>query len=385
MHLLMIGLDSKMLVGEHGGTIQRHQAYADRIGRLSIVVYNPPQPRRDVRHVSENFTVYPTNTRRALFPWAAYRVAARLMQADDPPDVVSTQDPFTTALVGWLLKKRYGVPLNIQAHSHFFHNPHWLAEHPLRNRAFYALAKFLVPRADTCRVLSERERQIYIRHGVPPDRVHILTVPVRLAHFAEPRPAEQLAALRAELGTPPDAPVLLWVGAPTRPKHVGLLLDAFARVRERRADAYLVLVGNFDARPELKARAQAMEHVMLAGTVGHADLPAYYQMADVYVHSSHYEGVARVLLEALAAGTPIVCTDHLGAREVVRDGESGLLTAHTPDDLARGVLTLLDDPARARAMGRAGQQDIMARFDYDTLMERWEALYRHTLRVGKGR
>ncbi len=385
MHLLMIGLDSKMLVGEHGGTIQRHQVYADRIGRLSIITYNPPQPRRQVRRVSENFTVYPTNTRRALFPWAAYRVAARLMRSDAPPDVVSTQDPFTTALVGWLLKKRYGVALNIQAHSHFFENPHWLAEHPLRNRAFYALAKFLVPRADTCRVLSERERQIYIRRGVPPERVHILTVPVRLEHFAAPRPAEQLAALRASLGIPSDAPVLLWVGTPTRPKHVELLLDAFERVRKKRPDARLVLVGALDARPDLVARAQSLGNVILVGTVSHDDLPAYYQMADVYVHSSHYEGVARVLLEALAAATPIVCTDHLGAREVVRDGESGLLTAHTPEALARGVLTLLDDPQRARAMGQFGQQDIMQRFDYEALMARWEALYRHTLQVGKER
>ena len=383
MHLLMIGLDSKMLVGEHGSTIRRHQAYADRIGRLSIITYNPPQPRRDVRRVSENFTVYPTNTRRALFPWAAYRVAARLMRSDDPPEVISTQDPFSTALVGWLLKKRYGVALNIQAHSHFFENPHWLAEHPIRNRAFYALAKFLVPRANTCRVPYESEKQLYIRIGVSPERIYILPVPIRLEQFAAPQAPERLAALRAKLHIPHEAPLLLWVGEPTPPKNIDLLLAAFELVRQARPDAYLVLVGNWQQRPDLPQHAKQIGHVVLPGVVPHTDLTAYYQMADLYVHTSRYEGAVRVFREALAAGTPVVSTDQPGARAIVLDGESGLITPHTPEAFAEAVLNLLDDPQRLHAMGQAGRRDVLRRFDYELLMARWERMYRDTLCWGR--
>ena len=379
MHLLMIGLDGKMLAGEHGGTIQRHQVYADRIGRLSIVTYNPPQPHREVRRVSANFTVYPTHTRRAFFPWAAYRVAARLMHTDNPPDVVSTQDPFSTALVGWWLKKRYGVALNIQAHSHFFENPHWLAEHPLRNRAFYALAKFLVPRADTCRVPYESEKQLYARVGVPAERIYILPVPIHLEKFATPQPSERLAALRAELGVPQGAPLLLWVGVPTPPKNIDLLLAAFERVRQTRPEAYLALVGDWRLRPDLPERAQRIGHVLLTGVVAHAELPLYYQAADLYVHTSRYEGAVRVFREALAGGTPVVSTDQPGARAIVLDGESGLITPHTPSALAEAILRLLAEPQRLRAMGQAGKQDVLRRFDYEKLMARWERMYRDTL------
>jgi glycosyltransferase involved in cell wall biosynthesis len=123
--------------------------------------------------------------------------------------------------------------------------------------------------------------------------------------------------------------------------------------------------------------------VIFAGRVNHGDLPLYYQMADVYLHSSRYEGVPKVLIEALAAGTPVVSTDHLGADVVVRDGETGLLTEHTPDALAAAAISLIDDPARARAMGAAGQRDVIERFDYERQLDRIVESFRATLRVKK--
>lgn len=379
MHLLTIGLDASMLGDPHGNPIQRHIAYCQRIGQLSIVTYNPRRDPKTPLRVNADFTVYPTNTRPALFPWAAYRVAARIHR-EHPVDLVSTQDPFACGLVGLLLKWRFGLPLNVQSHSHFFENPDWIAERPLRNRALALLARVVVPRADSLRLLSEREKAICVRRGVDPQRIFVLTVPTDVSSFATPVPPERLTALRGALGIAPDAPVLLWVGFPAAFKNVDLLLAAYALVRRGHPSARLVLAGDFSTRPEFVRRAQA-ESAIFAGRVDYADLPAYYQLATIYVHSSRYEGVARVLMEALAAGTPIVSTDHLGADEVVRHGESGLLTAHTPEALAAAIGALLDDPARARAMGAAGQRDALERFDYARGLDRVAETYHATLRL----
>lgn len=383
MRVLMISLDASLLGDPHGNTIQRHIEYARRIGELVIVTYNPASNPKTVQRFSEHLTVYPTNTRPALFPWQAYRLAARLHR-EQPADVVTTQDPFATGIVGTLLKWRFKLPLNIQSHSHFFENPDWLAERPLRNRLLYTLAGFVIKQADTNRVLSKREKAIYVKRGVPPDRIMVLTAPTPVNHFAQPVPESERAALRTSLGIAPGAPVLIWVGFPAEFKHIDLLLDTYQLVHSTRPETRLVLAGDFSTRPHFVQRA-AVAGVIFAGRVPHEQLPAYYQMASVYVHSSRYEGVARVLMEALAAGTPVVSTNHLGADEVVHDGETGRLTPHTAQALAAAVVELLDDPARAQAMGTAGQRDVLDRFDYERQVDRVVETYRTTLAITRGR
>jgi glycosyltransferase involved in cell wall biosynthesis len=287
-------------------------------------------------------------------------------------------------LVGVLLKWRFGVALDVQSHSHFFENPDWIAERPLRNRFLYGLAGWIIQRADTNRVLSEREKAIYVKRGVPADQIAILTTPTHVDLFAPPRPASELAARREALGIPAEAPVLVWVGFPAEFKHVDLLLAAYQRIKAARSAARLVMVGDFGTRPQF-VRQATTAGVIFAGRIDHDDLALYYQMADVYLHSSRYEGVPKVLIEALASGTPVVSTDHLGADVVVRDGETGLVTDHTPEALAAAAITLLDDPARARAMGAAGQRDVIERFDYERQLDRIVESFRVTLRVEKSK
>jgi glycosyltransferase involved in cell wall biosynthesis len=381
MHVLMISLDASLLGDPHGNTVQRHIDYARRIGRLSIVVYNPASNPKTVQRLSDELTVYPTNTRPYLYPLAAYRAAARLMR-DQRADVVSTQDPFATGLVGLWLKRRFRVPLDVQNHSSFLNNAIWLRERPLRNRLLVAVGRLVIPRADTHRVLTEGEKQHYLALGVPGERVTVLSTPTDVGQFAQPVPPEQVAALRESLDIPPGAPVVLWVGLPVGFKNVGLLLDAFAYARAEQPDARLVLVGDFAGRPDL-VRGTDPDAVRFAGRVAHADLPGYYALADVYAHSSRYEGFGKVLVEALAAGTPVATTRADGPCSIIRDGETGLLCDHTPGALGGAVATLLGDPDRAQAMGAAGRADVLERFDYARQLDAVAATFRHTLEVAR--
>ncbi len=226
MHVLMISLDASLLGAQHGNTVRRHLEYAQRLGALTIVTYTPASAPRPMQQFADNFAVYPTNTRPVLFPWAAYRLAARLHRQHHF-DLVSTQDPFATGIVGLLLKWRLGLPLDVQNHSSFFHNTAWIAERPLRNRALHALGTFVARRADTLRVLTSDEKAQTVRLGVAPERVTVLSTPTHVDLFAPPVPPERLAALRAALGLAPDAPVVLWVGMAAAVKNVDLLLDAY--------------------------------------------------------------------------------------------------------------------------------------------------------------
>lgn len=381
MHVLMISLDASLLGEQHGNTVQRHLEYANRLGRLSIVAYNHYAEPKTVQHVADHFTVYPTNTLPVQFPWRAYRIARQIMR-QHPVDMVTTQEPFATGLVGWLLKKRFGLPLDMQNHSSFFNNPLWIAERPLRNRLLHWLGKRLIHAADTHRVVNDHEKQQYLAMNIPDERVVVLPSPTHVELFTIPLAPEATRAQRAALGIAPDAPVILWVGQPVAFKRVDRLLDAFILVRQELPAARLVMVGDFSNRPQFVKRAAA-EDVIFPGRVAHDDLPLYYQLGTVYAHSSHYEGFGRVLVEALASGIPVVATRAGGPSAIVRHETTGLLVEHTPEALADALLDLMRDPVRARVMGQAGQHDMIDRFDYHRQLDAIVASFQHTVEVAR--
>jgi glycosyltransferase involved in cell wall biosynthesis len=143
-------------------------------------------------------------------------------------------------------------------------------------------------------------------------------------------------------------------------KGVTDFVDAARRLRAAGAGVRCVLVGALDAdNPTALAKA-TVESWVAEGVVewwGHrADMPAVLAGAHVVCLPSYREGMPKALLEAAAAGRPIVATDVPGCRECVRPGETGLLVpVRDPVALAAAIASLLDDPERRRAMGRAGR------------------------------
>ncbi|GAC1323277.1 MAG: glycosyltransferase family 4 protein [Chloroflexota bacterium] len=158
-----------------------------------------------------------------------------------------------------------------------------------------------------------------------------------------------------------DRPTVLFVGRLEKRKGLRFLLRAWPVVLERHPDARLVVVGA--GRPlegyRRFARRQGWtdSDVVFAGYVGAEDLPRYYQAADVFcAPNTGQESFGIVLLEAMAAGAPIVASDIPGYRDVVADGVHGLLVdRQNPGALADGISRLLANPELRASMRRAGQ------------------------------
>lgn len=385
----MISLSDHILRGEGGGDVlDRHLEYARRVGHIHMIVYSPLAHDLQTASPGPGLTVTPTRSRsRLTFPFDARRIGARIIAeqraAGRPIDVITTQDPFSTGLAGWWLKRRTGIPLNVQSHASFFDNHYWIGERPLRNGLFNRLGKAIARRADTMRVVNSDERQRAIAVGVAPEAVEVINAPVHLARFMEDVPAERVAALREALEIPAGAGVVLWVGRPVWFKQLPTLLQAFQRVQGTHPGAVLVLVGDMreaaEDLPALTAELGIAGCVRFPGRIDHAELPAYFALADVYALSSVYEGMPRVLIEAAAAGLPVVATAMAGGREAVVDGETGLLAGlENPDDFAAKLNELLGDPERARQMGRRARAHAAERFDRAATMDRIVALWART-------
>jgi sugar transferase (PEP-CTERM/EpsH1 system associated) len=222
-------------------------------------------------------------------------------------------------------------------------------------------------------VSADAAEEIRGREGIAPCKVVVIHNGIdltgRTVRPPEPRPALRAISV-ARLNVVKDQRTLL--------RAVRLVVDRHPAFR-------LDLVGDGSERGALEGlrRDLGLEaHVRFVGY--REDVQALLQESDVFALTSRTEGLALTLLEAMAAGLPVVATDVGGNREVVARGETGLLVAAgSPTAVAEALLSLIDDPARAAAMGRAGRQRVERLFDIRTMVARYETLY-DALLAGQG-
>jgi glycosyltransferase involved in cell wall biosynthesis len=193
--------------------------------------------------------------------------------------------------------------------------------------------------------------------------------------------ASARAQLAVNLGFAADTRLVGFVGRLNWAKDLATLVDAFALVRQRRADVALVLVGDGDERAALQARVAAAgiaDAVVFLGD--RSDVPALLQGFDLLALSSISEGYSIALLEACASALPIVATRVGGNGEIVADGVTGrLVPPRDPRALAEAVLGVLDDEPRRQAMAAAARAWLLGHGTFQAMAGRYQRLYEHGL------
>ena len=192
------------------------------------------------------------------------------------------------------------------------------------------------------------------------------------------------AELRCKLSIPPSAPIVGFVGRLTNDKGVPELVEGFSRLGRKFPDLRLLLLGPFEAEDALslkmRKRLEAHPRIILTGRVD--DTAAYYALMDVLVLPSHREGFPNVVLEAYAAGKPVVAARATGVVDAVTDGETGLLFAiGDVAALVRCLQRLLNNKVMASKLAAAGQELVKREFRQDMV---WNALneeYRRLLQT----
>jgi len=208
-----------------------------------------------------------------------------------------------------------------------------------------------------------------------------------------PERIRRAAELRRELGIPPSAPVVGFVGRLTRDKGVPELAEAFLRLRTQFPDLRLLLLGRFECEDPLPAATRrGLETHPQVVLVGHQhrdgkpplagqpqedwpveDAAPYYSLMDVFVLPSHREGLPNVILEAQAACKPVGAARATGIVDAVADEETGLLfPVGDAEALTGAVARLLSDKALARKLACAGHERVKREFRQEQI---WEALY----------
>ena len=236
--------------------------------------------------------------------------------------------------------------------------------------------RVLWPAADHILCNSQMVKDFLVsRYGLPPARLTVVPNGVD-TDFFQPGPNNRREG----------PPVLLSVARLVPDKDHDTMLLAFSGVAERHPEAQLWLVGNGPRRGILE---QKVRDLGLAGKVKFLpvakDIRHLYQKADVFVLSSVAEGMPNVVLEAMAAGLPVVATRVGGVPEAVVPEDTGLLVA--PRDvagLAAALGRLLDDPGARRSLGRRARERVVQQFSFGAMVKRHEEVWARLL-WGNGR
>lgn len=172
----------------------------------------------------------------------------------------------------------------------------------------------------------------------------------------------------------PDAPTVLFVGRKERYKGYDALRDAARLVWRERPEARFVAIGQSAWSARFRRRESDPRWTEL-GVVDEATKAAAYAGATVLAMPSDHETFGHAYLEAWAAGRPVIAGDIPPLREIVRDGVDGWCVRNDAREIARAVLTVFADPARAAAMGEAGRDRVRERWTWPLVAARTEAAY----------
>lgn len=221
-------------------------------------------------------------------------------------------------------------------------------------------------------------REELVRYGwVPPERVRVIYNGMDLAPYRDRALHAARCALRREWGVPPEGVVAAMVGRLVPEKGFRLAMPAIAAARARCPQLHVVIAGEGPEREPLAEEIAARGLRAAVRLLGNRDdIPRVLAAADLLLHPSEREGAPNVVLEAMAAGRPVVATACAGTPELVVEGETGYLVPIADERaLTERLLRLAEDGDLRRRMGAAGAARVAHCFSLDAALSAWECLF----------
>jgi glycosyltransferase involved in cell wall biosynthesis len=242
----------------------------------------------------------------------------------------------------------------------------------LRGPLWRGLKRGIIGQCQALTVVSSAMRTRVIEMGVAPNKVTVISMGADLQQrFTPDRTVERAAD------------ELLFVGRLVEKKGLDVLLAALPMVQVRYPGIRLIVAGSGPLSETLCQQAKTLsiaDQITFLGMITQAELPARYRRATLCIapfrvaDSGDQEGLGLVLVEALGCGCPVIASDLPAVRDVICDGESGLLVPPSdPQALAVAICRLLNDPERRHALAARGQRHCREHFDWSSIAERYTA------------
>ncbi len=336
-----------------------------------------------VRQVGFDYRIV-TSLRRSVNPldeYRAYRQLVRLLR-ETKPDLVHTHTS-KAGILGRMAASKAGIPCVHTIHGASFH----YGQHPAAYRLYRGLEKYVASSTAHYISVCDKMTDIYVSAGIAP-REKFTTI--YSGFDTEPfLKSEQLRGpARQKLGFQEDDLVVGKIGRLFPLKGHECLIAASKDVIEAFPRVKFLLIGDGILREkyELQIRELGLQsHFVLTGMVAPEEIPGLIAASDIVVHASQWEGLARVLPQALMAGRPVVSFDIDGAPEVVKPGQTGLLVKlNDVSGLSQAIKDLAGDAELRKTMGERGRALCTEKFDHRLMSARIRDVYEQVLRESGG-
>ncbi|MCA9003996.1 MAG: glycosyltransferase family 4 protein [Planctomycetaceae bacterium] len=311
-----------------------------------------------------------------LNDWRAYRELIAALR-EYQPDLVHTHSS-KAGILGRAAAWKLRLPTVHTIHGAAFH----FGQSPVNYHTYIAAEKWAARRCDRLISVCDAMTDQYVAAGITTrDRCDTVYSGMEVEPFlTPPRPPEEV---RRELGIEPGQIVIGKVARLFHLKGHKYLIEAAKQVVEAQPEVRFLLIGDGILRAEFEARIAELglsDHFIFAGLVPPERVPELIHAMDIVVHTSVWEGLARVLPQGLIAGKPVVSYDVDGAREVVIPEETGyLLPAESIEPLAQALIELAADPEKRRRFGQTGRERFTDQFRHQTMTRRLREIYQRVL------
>jgi len=259
--------------------------------------------------------------------------------------------------------------------------PHLVAGYrcldPWKSATQFAVDRSIARRCSRLVANSPGVRDFYVRHGLPAEKFRVIANGVPAAGPS----ASTRGQMLAELGLPEQSRLIGLVGRLWPQKRIKDAIWSADLLKVIRDDVHLLIIGD---GPHRRRLLRFREQVVIRDRVhflGHrSDVPRIMPHFDVLWSTSAYEGQSNAVMEAMAAGVPVVATDVPGTRDLVAADQTGyLVPVGDRARIARCTNKLLNDPALAAEFGRAGRRRMLEHFSVQAMIEAHAAMYRELL------
>ena len=241
---------------------------------------------------------------------------------------------------------------------------------------YNALADELKKASNGIIAVSKYNKDELVKRGISPEKIEVLANGVPLKDFDE----WTKESARKKLNISMNEKIVLFVGRHSPEKGIDVLISAFKKLKKE--NTKLIIVGKGEFTPLYKFLAGDSKNIIFTGVLSQKEIRPYYKAADVFVLSSVcFEAQGLTLMEAMAAGVPVISTKTGGSEELVKKGNAGLIVKprdHTA--LKDAMEKLLKDPALRKKFGINGYNLIKAEYSWDIITENVEKIYNNVLK-----
>jgi len=376
LNILTLGSDRGLFTGPEHPTAQRFIEYSKRLDWIGAVAYTPKGKYKKVE-LSSSCSICPSNSpSKFTYILDALKLCSEIIE-NKKIDAVVAQDIFIFGLTGYLLKKRFKIPLVVHFHADFLKNRYWLRESPV-NYLLELLGFFVARRADLIRTVSTRIANNLLKTGIEKKRIFYATPPVEADSFIK-RDLKEESALIGQYGLS-DRKTFLFVGRLCKQKNLPMLFKAVTKIKQDFPEVKVLLLGDGPERKALENLATRLsldEIVVFVGKVPHDKLKSFIRITRALILCSFYEGTAKVIKEAAFAGRPTICTDTSGADDVVIHGKTGfIIPVGNATSLSEAMERFLRENDLSKKMGQAALQFMQACFNYAEIVDSIVAIWK---------